>query len=296
MARTVIAMLMLVAVSCAGAQGAGMNIASTDIKAVRLQDGLYLFKGYGGNAVLLIGPDGGLLVDDEYAVLTGKLVAAIAAVTDQPVRFVVNTHFHDDHTGGNEYFGRAGAIIIAQENSRRRMSSDQVVSLYGPQHAYASIGQPRITFEQSLQLHLNGNSIDLKYPGPAHTDGDTIIFLRERNVLMTGDLFVRAPYIPPYFDDLNGGSLEGMIHCVDQVLVLADERTLVLPGHGEPGTRSDVVEYRGQLIGARERIRAAIARGESEDAVVAEHPLAQYWGAGRGIDRWVRIVYREYHR
>jgi cyclase len=216
----------------------------------------------------LVGAEGALLVDDEYAAGTAKLVAAIAAVTEQPVRYVINTHFHDDHTGGNEYFGRA----------------------------YAPIGQPRITFDQSLQLHLNGNSIDLKYPGPAHTDGDTLIFFRERNVLMTGDLFVRAPYIPPYFDDLNGGSLEGMIHGVDQVLGLADERTLVMPGHGEPATRSDLVEYRAQLVGARERIRKAIARGESEDAAVAEHPLAQYWGAGRGVDRWVRIVYREYHR
>jgi glyoxylase-like metal-dependent hydrolase (beta-lactamase superfamily II) len=291
MTRTaVFALLMVAAVTGSWGQGA------TDIQTVRLQDGLYLFKGNGGNVVLSVGADGALLVDDEYAVGTAQLVAAIATVTAQPVRFVINTHFHNDHTGGNESFGRAGAIIIAQENARRRMSTDQVMSLYGPQAAYAPVGQPKITFDQALQLHLNGNSIDLIYPGPAHTDGDTIIFFRERDVLMTGDLFVRAPYIPPYFDDLNGGSLEGMIHGVDQLLGLADERTLVMPGHGEPGTRSDVVGYRAQLVGARELIRQAIARGESEDALVAEHPLAQYWGAGRGVDRWVRIVYREYHR
>jgi cyclase len=296
MTRTVIATLLLVAVSCVWGQGAGTNIGSTDIQTVRLQDGLYLFKGYGGNAVLLVGADGALLVDDEYAVLTGKLVAAITAVTAQPVRYVVNTHFHDDHTGGNEYFGRAGALIIAQENARRRMAADQVVSLYGPQRAYAPIGQPKITFEQSLKLHINGNSIDLMYPGPAHTDGDTVILFRERNVLMTGDLFVRGGYLPPYFDDLNGGSLEGMIRGVDQVLGLADERTLLIPGHGEPATRKDLLEYRTQVVGVREQIRQSIARGESEDAVVAEHPMAQVAGAGRGVDRWVRIVYREYHR
>jgi glyoxylase-like metal-dependent hydrolase (beta-lactamase superfamily II) len=288
MVRSLTAMLMLIAVSCAWAQ--------SDITTVRLQDGLYLFQGNGGNVVLSVGADGALLVDDEYSVGTGKLVAAIAAVTAQPVRYVINTHFHDDHTGGNEYFGRAGAVIIAQENARRRMASDQVMSLYGPQRAYAPIGQPGISFDESLQLHFNGNSIALKYPGPAHTDGDTIIFFRECNVLMTGDLFVRPPYIPPYFDDLNGGSLEGMIHGVEQLLELADERTLVMPGHGEPGTRADLVDYRGQLLGARERIRQAIARGQSEDAVVAEHPITQYWGTGRGQDRWVRIVYREYHR
>lgn len=291
MTRTlVIALLMLGAVTCGWGQG------TTDIQIVRLQDGLYLLKGNGGNVVLSVGADGALLVDDEYAAGTAKLMAAIAALTAQPVRFVINTHFHDDHTGGNEYFGRAGATIIAQQNARRRMSADQVMSLYGPQHAYAPVGQPRITFDVSMQLHLNGNSLDLIHPGPAHTDGDTIVFFRERNVLMTGDLFVRAPYIPPYFDDLNGGSLEGMIHGVDHVLGLADERTVVMPGHGEPGTRADVVAYRAQLVGAREFIRQALARGESEDALVAEHPIARYWGAGRGVDRWVRIVYREYRK
>ncbi len=117
MTRIVIALLLFLAGSCIGAGGAGTDIGGTDIKTVRLQDGLYLFKGFGGNAVLLVGPDGALLVDDEYAELTAKLVAAIAAVTAQPVRYVINTHFHDDHTGGNEYFGRAGAIIIAQENA-----------------------------------------------------------------------------------------------------------------------------------------------------------------------------------
>jgi cyclase len=296
MTRIVIALLLFLAGSCIGAEGAGTDIGSTDIKTVRLQDGLYLFKGFGGNAVLLVGPDGALLVDDEYAELTAKLVAAIAAVTAQPVRYVINTHFHDDHTGGNEYFGRAGAIIIAQENARRRMASDQVMSLYGPQRAYALIGQPKITFDESLRLHLNGNSIELEYPGPAHTDGDTVILFHERDVLMTGDLFVRGGYLPPYFDDLNGGSLEGMIHGIDQLLGLVDERTLVIPGHGEPATRKDLLEYRTQVVGVRDRIREAIARGESEDAVVAEHPMAQVAGVGRGVDRWVRIVYREYRR
>ncbi len=295
MTRSVIAMLMLLALGCPWAWGAGNDIGSTDIKTVRLQDGLYLFKGYGGNAVLLVGTDGALLVDDEYAVLTAKLVTAIGAVTEQPVRYIVNTHFHDDHTGGNEYFGRAGAIIVAQENARLRMAADQVVSLYGPQRAYAPIGQPKISFDESLQLHVNGNSVELIYPGPAHTDGDTVVIFSGRNVMMTGDLFVRAPYIPPYFDDRNGGSLQGMIHGVDQLLGLANDGTLVIPGHGEPAARQDLVVYRTQLVSARDRIKQAIAHGESEDALVAEHPIADFWGSGRGQDRWVRIVYREYH-
>ena len=270
------------------------DIAATRITTSRLQDNLYLLQGYGGNVLLAIGRDGALLIDDEYAVLTPKLVAAIAGVTSQPVRFVINTHWHDDHTGGNVYFGGAGATIIAQENSLKRMMTDQVVSLYGPQRAYPMIGVPKIGFDESLHLAFDDNSIDLIYPGPSHTDGDTVVFFRERNVLLTGDLFVGFDYRPPFFDDRNGGSLAGMIRGVERVLSLIDDGTVVIPGHGDPAKRRDVLEYRGQLLTVRDRIRQAIAHGATEDEVVAEHPMAGFALAGRGTDRWVRIVYREY--
>ena len=285
---------MVLAAAASPSRSWAQDIAATEIKTSQLQADLYLLQGYGGNVLLSIGTDGALLVDDEYAVLTDKLVAAIAALTAQPVKFVINTHWHDDHTGGNTYFGRAGATIVAQENSRRRMQTDQVMSLYGPQAAYPPIGQPKISFESSMNLSFNGNSIALIHPGSAHTDGDTLVLFRERNVLLTGDLFVGHDYRPPYFDDRNGGSLEGMLRGLERVLSMANEHTVVIPGHGAIATRAEVESYRTQLIAVRDTIKRAIAAGDSEDAVVAMHPMNAFAGAGRGTDRWVRIVYREY--
>jgi glyoxylase-like metal-dependent hydrolase (beta-lactamase superfamily II) len=270
------------------------DLEKVEIRASQLRDGLYLLQASGGNSVVSTGADGTLLVDDEYSALSGKLMAAIGKLTDRPVRFVVNTHWHDDHSGGNEAFGKAGALIIAQDNSRRRMMSDQVMSLYGPQAAYAPVGQPKISFSASMQLHVNGDTIDLMHLGPAHTDGDALVFFRERNVLMTGDLFVGYPYRPPFFDDANGGSLEGMMAAAQAIVDLIDDKTTVIPGHGDPAARADVAKYRAQLVDIRDRIKSAIARGESEDAVVASNPVGDFAIAGKGTDRWIRVVYREY--
>jgi cyclase len=241
-----------------------------------------------------IGADGPLIVDDEYKEAGGKLMAAISKLTDRPVRFVINTHWHSDHTGGNEAFGKAGAVIIAHDNTGSRMRTDQVMALYGAQAAYAPAGQAKITFSDSLQLHHNGETIDLIHVGPAHTDGDTVVFFRESNLLMTGDLFVGHDYRPPYFDDLNGGSLEGMIAGAQTILHLANDKTTIVPGHGDPAARSDVAAYHAKLVYLRDLIKAAIARGESEDEVVASKPIGDFAKAGKGTDRWVRVVYREY--
>ena len=265
-----------------------------EIHTSPLRDNLYLLQGEGGNIVVSTGSDGTLMVDDEYKELSVKLMAAISKLTDRPVRYVINTHWHNDHTGGNEFFGRAGAVIIAHENSGKRMATDQVMSLYGPQAAYPPAGQPTITFSSSMQLHHNGETIDLIHLAPGHTDGDTIVFFRDHDILMTGDLFVGYSYRPPYFDDLNGGSLEGMIAGVRAILDLIGDKTTVVPGHGDIARRAEVVTYHARLVELRDKIKAAIARGESEDAVVASKPIGDFAFAGKGTDRWVRIGYREY--
>ncbi|HEU4603846.1 MAG TPA: MBL fold metallo-hydrolase [Steroidobacteraceae bacterium] len=267
-----------------------------DIRTSPLRANLYLLQGIGGNIVVSVGAVGTLIVDDEYRELNAKLVAAIRKITDCPVQFVINTHWHNDHTGGNEILGKAGAIVIAHENAGKRMTMDSVMSLYGPQAAYAPAGQAQVTYSVSMQLHRNGETIDLLHPGPAHTDGDTVVYFREHNILMTGDIFVGFEYRPPYFDDLNGGSLKGMISGAETILGLIDDKTVVIPGHGEVATRADLVAYRAGLIDIRERIRAAVARGESEDAVVASKPVGGFARAGKGTDRWVRVVYREYQQ
>jgi cyclase len=271
------------------------DLTKTEIHTRALRGNLQVLLGYGGNIAVSTGADGTLLVDDEYDVLTPKVRAALAELRSLPVKIVVNTHWHDDHAGGNEAFARDGALIIAQENARRRMQSDLVVSLWGPQKASPQVAWPAITFDQSLRLHWNGDDIDVIHVGPAHTDGDAIVFFRQQNVIMTGDLMFGYETGPPYFDDLNGGSARGMIAAADTLLGLINEQTIVVPGHGEVTDRAGLQIYRDRIVSMRDRITAAIARGLSEDEVVALHPTEGFAKAGRGTDRWVRIVYREYH-
>jgi cyclase len=271
------------------------EMAKSEIHAQALRGNLHVLLGYGGNIGVSTGEDGTLLIDAEYAALTPKVRAALSDLRSPPVRVIVNTHWHDDHTGGNEAFARDGALIIAQENTGRRMRSDQVMSLYGPQKAYPPAAWAAVTFDQSLRLHWNGDEIDVIHIGPAHTDGDAIVFFRQQNVILTGDLFVGYDYRPPYFDDLNGGSAHGMIAAADTLLGLISEQTIIVPGHGVVTDHAGLQEYRDHLVAIRDRITDAIARGLSEDEVVALHPTGGFAKAGRGADRWVRIVYREYH-
>jgi len=272
----------------------GQDFDKEEIHTSPLRDSLYLLQGIGGNTVVCAGADGTLIVDDEYRELNGKLMAAIGKITDRPLRYVINTHWHNDHTGGNEMLGKAGAIIIAHENSGKRMATDSVMSLYGSQAAYGPAGQAKVTYSASMQLHHNGETIDIIHPGPSHTDGDTVVFFREHNVLMTGDIFVGFDYRPPYFDDLSGGSLKGMIAGAQAIMDLTNDKTTIIPGHGDVATRADLVAYQARLVDLRERIKAAIARGDSEDVVVASKPVGDFARAGKGTDRWVRVVYREY--
>lgn len=246
--------------------------------------------------MLSTGADGALLVDDEYASLGDKLHASLRMLDALPVRVVINTHFHNDHTGNNETFGRDGARIIAQQRAGERMRTDQTMSLYGRQPAYPSIAWPTTSVKKSIRLRWNGERIELLHIGPAHTDGDLAVFFRRQNVLATGDLFVTGAYMPPYFDDLNGGTAEGMIRAAEELLKLANDHTLIVPGHGPVTDRKALQEYRDRFVAIRDRIRDAIAGGMSEDAVVAMHPADGFAPGGRGTDRWVRILYREYHR
>jgi cyclase len=282
---------------CAIALNAGaQEIAQSEIRARPLRGNLLVLLGYGSNVVVSIGRDGSLLVDDEYAALNDKVRAALKDLQAPRVKRVINTHWHNDHTGGNESFGREGAIIIAQENTAQRMHSDQRMSLYGPQAAYPAIAWPKVEVQKALRLHWNGDNIDLIHMGPAHTDGDLVVFFRKHNVLATGDLFVRDEYLPPYFDDFNGGTAAGMIAAADRLLGLADENTIIVPGHGSLTDRKGLQQYRDRFVGVRDQILDAISRGLSEDAVVALHPAEGFAKAGKGTDRWVRVLYREYHR
>jgi glyoxylase-like metal-dependent hydrolase (beta-lactamase superfamily II) len=288
--RVAVTLLLLTLCSTAWTQ----DFNKIQVRATSVRGNIHLLQANGGNIVVSSGNDGTLIVDDEYAPMTDKVRAAISALTKLPVKFVINTHWHNDHTGGNEAFGLGGALIIAHENSAKRMASDQVMSLYGPQAAYQPVGQPKSSFDKSMRLRWNDDTIDLVHLGPAHTDGDAIVFFRKQNVVCTGDLFVGGAFRPPYFDDLNGGSTEGMINAVIALADLIDENTIIVPGHGDLARRADVIEYRSMLMTVRDRIKREIALGRSEDEAVATKPLAEFARPGKGTDRWVRIAYREY--
>ena len=256
------------------------------ISATQVVSSIYMLQGSGGNIGVSIGEDGTLIVDDQFAPLTDKIVAAIAELTDQPVEYVINTHFHYDHTDGNENFGRLGAAIVAHENSRVRMLSDQYVRTR-PQPAYSADGLPEITFDQSVRVHFNGQTIDIFHLGSAHTDGDAVVFFREANVIHTGDVFVR--YGLPFIDGGNGGTINGMIRFVDAVAHVINTDTAVIPGHGAVASRQDVVEYGAMLRTIRDRIQAEIDRGSSLPRVLQTNPTE---GFGPGdAEEFVTTVY-----
>ena len=275
------------------ALGSAQDFDNVQIRTIPVAEGIYMLQGSGGNIGVSIGDDGTFIVDDQFAPLTDKIVAAIAELTDHPVDFVINSHWHYDHTDGNENFGRAGALIVSHNNSRRRMESDQVISLNGrAQAAYADVGLPKITFLESMRFYYNDNTIDVTYTGPGHTDGDAQVYFRDANVIHTGDMFVR--YGLPFIDQPNGGSTDGMIEALWSIAGMINDDTIIIPGHGQLSTRADLLEFRMMLVTIRGRIKDEIARGRSADQLVAANPARGYAEPGPGTERWLRAAYDEY--
>lgn len=210
-------------------QGFAQDFDAIQITTIPVRDGIYMLQGSGGNIGVSIGDDGTMIVDDQFAPLTGKIVAAIAELTDKSVSFVVNSHFHYDHTDGNTNFGKAGAYIVAQDNSRKRMETTQVLSGSGRvQEPYEAAGLPKITFFDDMRFYFNGNTVDLVNTGDGHTDGDAQVYWREANVIHTGDMFVR--YGLPFIDRDNGGSADGMIDAIMNIANLINDDTIIIPG------------------------------------------------------------------
>jgi len=265
------------------------------VRADRVAPGIYFISGAGGNMGLCIGDDGAFLIDDQYAPLTEGIRQVIAQLTDKPVRFVLNTHWHGDHTGGNETLGELGAVIIAHDNVRTRMSSEQFSTFWNRSTAPSSPGAlPIVTFSDSVTFHMNGTSIRAFHVASAHTDGDTIVHFPDANVIHMGDVFFHQWY--PYIDISAGGSVRGTIAAVDLVLPMIDEKTVVIPGHGATATdRANLVAYRDMLAAVTDRIQALIDQGKTLDEVQAARPTAEWdevWGQHfMTPEHFVRQVY-----
>jgi cyclase len=286
MRRTIAAALTLLLVPAASL---AQDFSQVQITSTPVRGSIYMLQGSGGNIGVSIGDDGTFIVDDQFAPLTEKIQAAIRALTPNPVEFVINSHWHYDHTGGNENFGRAGALIVSQDNSRERMETRQVVALSGTvQEPYTAEGLPKITFHDAMKFYYNGDVIDVVHYGPAHTDGDAAVHFRDTNVMHTGDVFVR--YGLPFIDNPNGGSIDGMIDFTWQLAGMIDDDTIIIPGHGQLSKRSDLLAYRDMLVTLRDRIRTQMAQGRTADQIVASNPTEGFAQPGAGTERWIRAA------
>ena len=238
------------------------------IKTADLGNRTYMLEGEGGNITVAVADDGVIMVDSQFAPLYGKINVAIAALTQQPIRYLIITHFHRDHTGGNEAFGRDGATIVAHENVKTHLASGTRNGLTGNKVPPApAIALPTETYKDTMTVRLQGRAAELKHPVDAHTDGDTYIYFADANVLVTGDIVFFGRY--PNIDFLYGGSIDGMIRGVDDLLKFAKDDTKIVPGHGPVGTKATMREYRQMLVEARDRIQKLKAAGKTEDEVVA---------------------------
>jgi glyoxylase-like metal-dependent hydrolase (beta-lactamase superfamily II) len=241
-----------------------------------------MLAGEGGNIGVSAGDDGVFLIDDEYAPLTDKIRAAVATISPRPIRFLLNTHWHGDHTGGNENLGQAGVVIVAHENVRRRMSSEQFIEAFGAKVPPAPAkALPVVTFTDEVTFHLNGDDLRSFHVPPAHTDGDTVIHFQKANVIHGGDLVFAGAY--PFIDLSSGGSLEGVIGAIERILALCDDKTRIIPGHGPVIDKAALRKYHDVLVLARDRVGALVKQGKTLDEVKAAKPMADHdaaWGAG----------------
>ncbi|MGB0627092.1 MAG: MBL fold metallo-hydrolase [Alphaproteobacteria bacterium] len=258
------------------------NVASAqEISAIK--DGIHVIMGRGGNIGVSVGEDGVFMIDDQFAPATEAILGQVKTVTDQPVRFLVNTHFHRDHTGGNENLGKAGVLIFAHDNVRARL-------LAGDAPADAL---PVVTFNDTTTFHMNGQTVRVFHTANAHTDGDAMIHFQEADVIHMGDTFFNGFY--PFIDSRSGGSIEGVFRSIDLVLELADAETVIIPGHGPIADRDDLIAYRDMLMKARDAISPLIADGKFVEEIVAAAPTKEFdaqWGGGfLNPERFLRVMH-----
>lgn len=249
------------------------QLSELNFKPIELSDGLYMFEGQlfegregfaGGNFALLTGSDGIILIDDAIEPMAGKVIEAVEAQTNRPVDFLINTHVHGDHIGGNAALHETGATIITHDNIRQRMLADGA----------ATDALPVITFSDNVTFHLNGHTAYVFHIPNAHTDGDAVIHFPEVNVIAAGDILFNGMF--PYIDLDGGGSVPGFIAALEQLLSMSDANTKIISGHGPLASKSDLQAARDMLVDALARVKMLVDAGKSEDEILAENPLASY--------------------
>lgn len=270
--------------------------AAEDVKIapIKVTGQIYMLEGQGGNIGLFIGEDGTFLIDDQFAPLTEKILAAIKSVGGEHPKFLINTHYHGDHTGGNEKLGKGGTLIFSHHNVRERLKTGSFIETFNmKKEAIAQEGLPVVTFSEDISFHMNGDTVQALHVPNAHTDGDSFIVFENANVIHAGDFFFNGIY--PFIDVTHGGSLKGMIKAVDSVLSQADAETKIIPGHGPIADKKQLETFRLMLVVAHKRLRKLKAEGKSAQEAAAAKPLAdldEVWGDGMFTsDRWIEIIW-----
>lgn len=260
--------------------GQGRDMSEVRIIPHQVTGGIYYLEGQGGNIGLSIGEDGVVMIDDQFAPLTDRILAAIRTLNRGEIRFLINTHLHGDHTGGNENLGRMGILILARDAVRVRMSATA-----------PAVALPVLTFSEPINIHLNGGTVRTIPVPPAHTDGDSFIHFVEADVLHMGDVFRTTGY--PYMDLANGGSLDGLIDALGLAIGLAGPDTKIIPGHGRVATRADVMAHRDMILAVKARVAALVAQGMNIDQILAARPTAPYDAGMDSPERFLRAMVTE---
>lgn len=292
MRAAIVASLLLVSTTLS----AQTNVDSVQVRTTSLGRGVYVLFGAGGNIGLSVGNDAVFVVDDQFAPLTPKILAAIRTLTDKPVRFVLNTHWHFDHTGGNENLGKAGALIVAHDNVRKRMSTEQFMAAMNrrePPSPKAAL--PVVTFNDGVTFHINDDSVQATHVAPAHTDGDAIVHFLKANVVHMGDVFNNAGF--PFIDLSSGGSVHGVVAAADRVYAMANAETKIIPGHGQVTDRNRLKQWRDAVAAVRDGVQREVKAGRTVEQVLAlklTDPYAKEWPGGH--ERFVRAVHEELTR
>ena len=271
------------------------DFSAVQIETQQLADGLYMLTGSGGNIALSTGPDGSVLVDTQFAPLNAKILAAVRAAGGDDVKYVINTHWHFDHTGGNEPLGKAGAVIIAHDNVLARMSSEQFLAALDRREPPApTAARPVVTFPTRTTFHLNGNTVNVVHVENAHTDGDSIVHFTNANVVHTGDAYMKDVY--PFIDVSSDGSIDGFISASAAVLARSDANTKIIPGHGALANKADLQRFHDMLVKVRSNLQTLIEQNKTEDEVVAAKPTAEFdaaWGQGfMNPEQFTRFAYQ----
>jgi len=270
------------------------DFSKVEITAEKIKDHLYMLQGSGGNIMISFGDDGVLMIDDQFAPLSEKIQAKITEIAGQDVKFLINTHWHGDHTGGNANFAKDGATIIAQHNVRKRLTVDQVRPFGRTTPAADTLAWPTLSFGEDLEIHMNGESVQLMHIHNAHTDGDSFVFFPISNVLHMGDCFFKDRF--PYIDLEMGGSVQGAIEAIEAAMMIINEETVIIPGHGSLANKEDLRRYLAMITTTRDRVKNVSSDETKLEDLDVESLTEGYedWGGGFiNSEKWISTLFKD---